>query len=518
MSRPSNASGWQAAAASTRGASHRRSGLPNQDAFASWTRKEDGQKAILAVSDGHGAHQHFRSQVGSRLAVGIAVSVISGLIDDANAVGMGAAASGVPDADLPRRLVTAWSQSVERHLRVNPLSQEERDALAFGERGSDAQDPILAYGATLLVVVATTEYVEYLQLGDGDILTVDADGSTTRPLPQDERLIANQTTSLCRPEAWNDFRRLRRTCAESPPPVLVLVSTDGYSNSFRSEGDFLLIGRDYLKLACRDSLDDIRRDLPAILDEASEKGSGDDITLGILLRPSGLPRQAAGNLGSPREDVSRYEEPTVERSRSGLPTSDGRAPKPRPAAFVLSLLALFLALASVRFWWPDQGSTSPPASNPDPDLAQPAPSPSRPAGWVLMLGTDVQVLLEPSLVISLSDLKTSAKPDSGDFAEVLETGPSIRLKNLSDQEWKVSEGGRKQRIPPGEILEIGQAAEIDIGWTRARIKPLSELEDPGDGTQRPDAGKTAGPDGPRSGEAVDLDAKRSGASPSRNPR
>ena len=55
--------------------------------------------------------------------------------------------------------------------------------------------PELAYGATLLAAAATDRVLLYLQLGDGEILSVTAQGTTTRPLPPDDRLIANQTTS-----------------------------------------------------------------------------------------------------------------------------------------------------------------------------------------------------------------------------------------------------------------------------------------------------------------------------------
>jgi hypothetical protein len=40
-----------------------------------------------------------------------------------------------------------------------------------------------------------------MRLDDGDLLTISADGATTRPIPEDARLVANQTTSLCQPGA-----------------------------------------------------------------------------------------------------------------------------------------------------------------------------------------------------------------------------------------------------------------------------------------------------------------------------
>ena len=108
-----------------------------------------------------------------------------------------------------------------------------------------ATNPIVAYGATILSVIVTEYYMVFLQLGDGDILVVSEEGEVMRPLPKDERLFANETTSLCLPYAWRDFRVRFQTIINSSP-ALILVSTDGYSNSFEIDEEFLKIGPDIL--------------------------------------------------------------------------------------------------------------------------------------------------------------------------------------------------------------------------------------------------------------------------------
>ena len=140
----------------------------------------------------------------------------------------------------------------------------------------------MAYGATLLAVAIGQAGILYMQIGDGDILAVSADGRTIRPLGLDPRLIGNQTTSLCQPEAWREFRiKLVRPDAA---PALILLSTDGYANAFESDDAFLKIGRDYLEMIARHGRDRVSAELPHILGEASRLGSGDDVTLGMLYR------------------------------------------------------------------------------------------------------------------------------------------------------------------------------------------------------------------------------------------
>jgi len=56
---------WGVRGSSTRGASHLRTGLPNQDSIGTWW-DEPRSRAIVVVSDGHGSARHFRSDTGSR--------------------------------------------------------------------------------------------------------------------------------------------------------------------------------------------------------------------------------------------------------------------------------------------------------------------------------------------------------------------------------------------------------------------------------------------------------------------
>ena len=61
---------------SVRGREHRLSGLPNQDAFRIYIGK-DNNPVIVALADGHGSPVHFRSEVGSKMAVDTAVDILS---------------------------------------------------------------------------------------------------------------------------------------------------------------------------------------------------------------------------------------------------------------------------------------------------------------------------------------------------------------------------------------------------------------------------------------------------------
>ena len=301
---------WRAIGRSVRGASHVRADLPNQDAIAWLPESGTGLPLVLAVSDGHGSARCFRSDVGARLAVETATQVIQEFLESLPESSSHSAIKRWAAENLPRAIVHRWRDGVADDVSARPLKGAELDPLeakeGAGKRRQVVLDPLLAYGATLLAVLVAESFILYLQLGDGDILAVSETGEVSRPpLPADERLFANHTTSLCSREAWRDFRSYFQVLSGSPP-ALVLVSTDGYANSFRDEAGFLQVGADLLAMIRADGLDAVGESLAAWLTQASQDGSGDDVTLGLLCRTAGLDMPAGrvppGQLSSVKEE------------------------------------------------------------------------------------------------------------------------------------------------------------------------------------------------------------------------
>ncbi len=87
---------------------------------------------------------------------------------------------------------------------------------------------------------------------------------------------------------------------EDAPPALILISTDGYANSFISEEAFLKVGTDILKLIRSDGLDEVDSNLETWLAEASHAGSGDDTTLAIICRMEVLKESEDSMPGKPQ--------------------------------------------------------------------------------------------------------------------------------------------------------------------------------------------------------------------------
>ncbi len=268
---------WHALGTSVRGASHQRTGRPNQDAMGI---RSLAQGVAVALSDGHGDPRSFRSDRGAAFAVEEALNALEDVATRAPELSFAQFKRAVEEG-FPRDLVWRWRRRVAADREADPL---EEGALLRPQSPRDPEDT--PYGATVLGALGTEAYLLLFQLGDGDLLAV-RHGKVFLPLPSDPRCFANVTTSLCLPDAALDFRTALLPRHEEWPSLL-LLATDGYSNSFAGRESFLQTGSDFATLlqehpgeAGRVS---VQEALPTWLHEASTQGSGDDVTVALLVR------------------------------------------------------------------------------------------------------------------------------------------------------------------------------------------------------------------------------------------
>src|SRR5947209_16543356 len=130
---------WQAQAKTVRGASHERTGAPNQD-FGKATLAKHGKALLLTVADGHGSPEHARSDRGSRFAAEVATKLLLGLVE-----GEIASEEEIRScaAELPKRIVEAWRTCVLEDFERDPKPASE------DEKGVADDWPELLYGRTL---------------------------------------------------------------------------------------------------------------------------------------------------------------------------------------------------------------------------------------------------------------------------------------------------------------------------------------------------------------------------------
>ncbi len=286
------------AAATVPGAVHVRNGRPNQDAVAWLPAGGEGERVVMAVADGHGGATSPRSALGAAFAVDITTEVLWRLPHPVSA-------ERIPSALVA--IVELWRRRVSGHLARHPLTPAELEGDG-GHTGAGAalilERPVVAYGTTLLFAVVSGEQVLLGQLGDGDVLVVGGDRRAVRPLPLDARLIAHVTTSL----SDDDPISSARTMVLAPGDChLVLLSTDGYANSFATDDAFLQVGCDVLRTVEEQGVDSVRSSLPGWLAETTEHGSGDDISVAIAVldHPADGPIRSTAPLTGSQPPVPR---------------------------------------------------------------------------------------------------------------------------------------------------------------------------------------------------------------------
>ncbi len=257
---------WQVISSSVIGATHLQHHKPNQDALRHYQAAQ-GLPLIMAVADGHGGEKYTHSDFGAKFAVKAAITVLKDTFKNPDDFSL-TQIKRLAENDIPKAIVRSWREKVDDYcLKQAELNNEHKYRY---------------FGATLLVTLLLPNCFLYWQLGDGDILVVEEDNRIHRPITADSRLFGNETTSLCGKTPWFDFRYGFQALVDEQQPLCIVLSTDGYSNAYSSNADFEQTVLDIVKLIKNEGLPWVKQQLPDWLEEASHKGSGDDISIGIL--------------------------------------------------------------------------------------------------------------------------------------------------------------------------------------------------------------------------------------------
>jgi hypothetical protein len=332
---------WLALTASQVGAAHQATGLPNQDAVTARQVRPD--VLVAAVADGHGHRRHFRSARGSQLAVTIACEAARELAARLDGCQTAAPIESEALGTLVPAIAGEWRDAVREDVAADPFTSREE-----ASRGGD--DPLIAYGSTLLLAIAGRRWLVLVQIGDGDIMGIQPDGRPLLPVPRDPSLDGQQTTSLCGARAEDEFR-VAVVDTSTTPLLGVILATDGYGNAQVADPWADAVSADLAELINDRPPEWLAGQLPLWASRcASADGSADDTTIALLIAPSAtgwrhdVPDEpaadeattAARRLAEPTTAARRLAEPTADRSRRLIVIA--------AAAVVIAAVAAFLAI------------------------------------------------------------------------------------------------------------------------------------------------------------------------------
>lgn len=259
---------FQGFCCTVQGHSHKKDNRKCQDASEYLANNDFG---IAVVSDGHGSSRHFRSDVGANLAVACALRQVKAFICSSEGPVQLKSDHDKSLRGLEENIIYTWREAVLRHFEENPLTEAEEALCA--EKKIPKEKPVIFYGATLLFSAITPAYAFAAKIGDGSPVFLKKDGTALLPVPEDEKLFGNFTTSLCDEDAIDNFRH--HFSEESLDAIF--LSTDGVVNSYAEEG-FLNFNREIL-LQMRKDHEVTKKELELWLPQLSERGSGDDMSI-----------------------------------------------------------------------------------------------------------------------------------------------------------------------------------------------------------------------------------------------
>ena len=260
------------------GKSHVQSGLLCEDYSATYS---DDQISIVVISDGHGDKNCFRSDKGARYACEIAISLcrqfqsITNHIDDIEQCDFESLV-----ASLESDIADAWKNKVLSDANAHPFSDEELSVASEQAQGvyRSGQRLEKAYGCTLILSMSTSNYWLSIQIGDGKSIAAYKDGVFVEPVPVDENCLGNRSTSLCNSNAKESFRHY----FSKVKPIAAFVSSDGVEESFDQAGlyNFFFSLAYWLK---EEGFEIAKAKIDNLLPQISEGGSGDDVSVAIMV-------------------------------------------------------------------------------------------------------------------------------------------------------------------------------------------------------------------------------------------
>jgi len=334
MERSNGQSPWGVIGASVQGPYHKNKGQPNEDAIGWYQVKPGKLPIILSVADGVGDETCFRSGRGSRFAIEASIESCRKYIRKIQYWHEEQLRHFLLDDIIER-----WNQKISEDLKNDPFSPEEellstkqvRHAIShITDAGSIDQLKFIRsypYSTTLNTVIVTQTAIIALQVGDGDIVSVQDDGFTTEIFPQ---ATGCGVIPLSDPNVQN-FCNICRKRMDEARPLILYVSSDGYSAGYDTSNgkpsfDEIIAFEFHSKIQGF-PLAEIQEALPSLLEELSQ-GSYDDLSLGIIVGPLEKIRQTSLKLKQLSDQIQEGEEngsnePDV-TPVPALPEVDGR--------------------------------------------------------------------------------------------------------------------------------------------------------------------------------------------------
>lgn len=243
-----------------------------------------GKKHIIIVCDGHGGDDYFRSDKGSRFACESAYECIKNFLENSHLKLFEKGSENQRNnmiEQLEKSIIATWNQKVLNDLRKYSFSESELSNVSEKAKENYISGKRIesAYGTTLLAAVVTKMFWFGFQIGDGKCVVLQEDGDFFQPIPWNDKCFLNTTTSLCDFDAINNFRFYY----SENIPVAIYLGSDGIDDCFGKDEELYSLYKVISESFVECGFEKARNELIDYLPRLSQKGSGDDMSMAVVV-------------------------------------------------------------------------------------------------------------------------------------------------------------------------------------------------------------------------------------------
>ena len=257
-----------------RGASHVASNIKCQDNYS--ILKLDENFIVVAVADGHGSSKCKYSRNGSDIAANCFCGLIKEIYKDSkgNHESIIRTIRNKSSIAISKRIVDDWNERIK--LSYDAILENNQKKKNDKEEIPEFSKEL--FGTTLLGLIIADEFIYAIQFGDGDISFVN--NQNVSSVIEADKFLGTETFSLSNEEAWKHAKEhFQRINIDELKPFMIMVTTDGFANSFVDDEQYKISCKEYLKTIIDYGVDSVQDNLTQWLSETSSEGCGDDITL-----------------------------------------------------------------------------------------------------------------------------------------------------------------------------------------------------------------------------------------------
>lgn len=186
---------------------------------------------------------------------------------------------------LKTRILEQWRRKVSEDAAAEPWTDGELEDAAT-RMGAEELAQLksgemlyVPYGSTLIAGFATDGFWTGLQIGDGFLVTMDAEGDYLWPMPESRVNQGNRTASLCMGDPMPEFRH----CLGTDPIIGLAVCTDGIEKAFPPMGEKVTSFLHWLWLAAREDPEQAQRLLASYTERvATRSATKDDVGIAVM--------------------------------------------------------------------------------------------------------------------------------------------------------------------------------------------------------------------------------------------